>query len=90
MLPIDPWLAAQIDLAIAPYRKLWPPEAVEAFRIEMAATFATHPEAQRLLREARPDKTEASGEVRVGGNLPEADVARAAKAGRAGGAGGSR
>lgn len=72
MPAIDPWLAAQIDLAIAPFRDHWSPEAVEAFRVEVAATFATHPEAQRLLQDARPTDIDSSGEVRVGSPLPGA------------------
>ena len=63
----DPWVAAQIDAAVAPYRKLWPPEAVEAFREEMARTLETHPTMSRLLRETRPEVVESSGEVRVAG-----------------------
>ena len=63
----DPWVAAQIDAAVAPYRKLWPPEAVEAFREEMARTLATHPTAARLLKEARPTAVDPSGEVNVAG-----------------------
>jgi hypothetical protein len=63
----DPWVAAQIDAAVAPYRDLWPPEAIEAFREEMATTLATHPTASRLLREARPKLADPSGEVHVTG-----------------------
>jgi hypothetical protein len=71
----DPWVAAQIEAAIAPYRKLWPDAAIEAFREQMAATLATHPAAIRLLREARPIPVEPSGEVYLTGAGPVFDTA---------------
>jgi hypothetical protein len=67
----DPWVAAQIDAAIAPYRQLWPPEAITAFREEMASTLALHPMASRLLREAMPGEVkDSSGEVGLAGKTP--------------------
>lgn len=78
----DPWVAAQIDAAVAPYRKLWPPEAIEAFREEMATTLATHPTAARLLKEVRPTAVDPSGEVDVAGAwAAEAGAADRKKAG---------
>ncbi len=78
----DPWVAAQIEAAVAPYRKLWPAEAIEAFREEMAITLATHPTAARLLKEARPTALDPSGEVNVAGAWAEAPgAADKAKAG---------
>lgn len=68
----DPWVAAQIDAAVAPYRHLWPPEAITAFREEMATTLALHPMASRLLREARPSELqETSGEMSLAGKPAE-------------------
>lgn len=77
----DPWVAAQIDAAVEPYRKLWPPGAVEAFREEMAITLATHPTVSRLLRETRPDATDTSGEIRVTGAVPAEPAVAAPKTG---------
>lgn len=69
----DAWVAAQIDAAVAPYRDIWPAEAVAAFREEMALTLATHPAARRLLAEARPQQVEPSGEMPTAGNLTAED-----------------
>lgn len=66
----DPWVAAQIDAAVEPYRKLWPAEAIEAFREEMAITLETHPAAQKLMRQARPAVVERSEELPTGGKAP--------------------
>jgi hypothetical protein len=80
----DPWVAAQIDAAVAPYRKLWSPEAIAAFREEMATTLSVHPMASRLLREAAPSEIQgSSGEVNVAGEALAPEEHRpAARAGR--------
>lgn len=86
----DPWVAAQIDAAIAPYRELWPPEAVTAFREEMAATLALHPMASRLFHEAAPAEILGdSGEVSVTGGTPAALAASGERSAAAGGARGT-
>lgn len=59
----DPWVAAQIDAATAPYRRLWTEDELQAFREQMAETLATHPEAARLLRLAHPGIVDQSAEV---------------------------
>jgi hypothetical protein len=59
----DPWIAEQIDAAIAPYRGKWTERQIEAFREKMAWTLASHPTARRLLaREHRPN-IDQSGEL---------------------------
>jgi hypothetical protein len=66
----DPWIAAEPDAAVAPYRGIWSEEAILAFRQEALATLISHPTMLRLLREARPGPTFASGDVRVVDHAP--------------------
>jgi hypothetical protein len=61
----DPWVAAQIDAATAPYRRLWTEDELQAFREQMAETLASHPEAARLLRLAHPGLVDQSAEVPI-------------------------
>ena len=61
----DPWVAAQIDAATAPYRRLWTEDQLRAFREQMAETLASHPKAARLLRLAHPGIVDQSSEVAI-------------------------
>jgi hypothetical protein len=61
----DPWVAAQIDAATAPYRRLWTEDQLRAFREQMAETLASHPKAARLLRLAHPGLLDQSAEVPI-------------------------
>jgi hypothetical protein len=74
----DPWVAAQIDAAVEPYRRLWTEREVAIFREQMAETLATNPAAIAALRDAHPEIVDASGEARV---VPE-DVDETAQGGR--------
>lgn len=51
----DPWFAAQIETAIAPYRRRWTPSQVAAFRKAIAFTCTTHPNARAALLHDRPE-----------------------------------
>jgi hypothetical protein len=61
----DPWVASQIDAAVAPYRRVWTEEEVAIFREQMAETLATNPAAIAALRDAHPGIVDESGEARV-------------------------
>jgi len=61
----DPWVAAQIDDAVAPYRRVWTEEEITIFREQMAETLATNPTAIAALRDAHPGIVDESGEARV-------------------------
>lgn len=63
----DPWIVAELEAAVAPYRGIWPEEAIAAFQREVLATLTSHPTMIRLLSEARPATADPSGEVRVTG-----------------------
>ncbi|WP_206079579.1 hypothetical protein [Polyangium spumosum] len=62
----DPWVAARIDAAVAPYRDLLPSADVDFLRDELAERLATDEHAARLLRRAAPRHVEQSGEAFVG------------------------
>ncbi|MDI1444409.1 hypothetical protein [Polyangium sp. 6x1] len=70
----NPWVAARIDAAVAPYRGLLPSEDLDFLRDELAEGLATDEHAARVLRRAAPRHVEESGEAFVGANL-EADEA---------------
>ena len=61
----DPWVAAKIDSATAPYRRLWTEDQLRAFREQMAETLASHPKAARLLRLAHPGLVDQSSEIPI-------------------------
>jgi hypothetical protein len=50
----DPWFAARLDAALAPYRHRFTHRQQAAFRQQMAWTFSTHPAARRILLRERP------------------------------------
>jgi len=60
----DPWIAAQVDAAVAPYRGRLPEEELAWMRDQLAENLATDERAARLLRRARPPVVLESGEVR--------------------------
>ncbi|MDI3287890.1 hypothetical protein [Polyangium sp. 15x6] len=62
----DPWVAARIDAAVAPYRDLLPSADLDFLRDELAERLATDEHAARLLRRAAPRHVEQSGEAFVG------------------------
>jgi len=62
----DPWIAAQIDAAVAPYVGRLPENEVAWMREQLADTLATDERAVRLARRVRPAQVEQSGAVRRG------------------------
>ncbi len=62
----DPWVAAQIDAAVAPYVGRLPAREVAWMREQLAETLASNDKAANLLRRAKPAVVEQSGEVRRG------------------------
>jgi hypothetical protein len=71
----DPFIAAQVDAALAPYLGRLPQREVSWMRDQLAETLASDPHAARVLRRARPSVVAESGEVRrdgvPGGQAPE-------------------
>jgi hypothetical protein len=63
----DPWVVAQVDAAVAPLRGSLSEDEVAFLREQLAEILASDPEAQRLLRRARPRYVEESGEVGIQG-----------------------
>jgi hypothetical protein len=65
--PVDPWIQAQIDAAIAPYVAWLPADDIAWMRERLAETLAEDPRAKDLAGRARPRAVvEESGEVRCG------------------------
>jgi hypothetical protein len=60
----DPWIAAQIEAAVAPYEGSLSAEELAWMRDQIAETLATDEKAALLLRRARPVRAEESGELR--------------------------
>ncbi|KYF68305.1 hypothetical protein [Sorangium cellulosum] len=76
----DPWIAAQVDAAVAPYVGRLPAHEVAWMREQLAEVLVHDEEASRLLRRAHPREVDESGE-RAFGVLGAAERARATKAG---------
>lgn len=62
----DPWVAAQIDAAVAPYRGKWTERQIEIFREKAAHMLAEHPDASRLV-----DRETGAGVYQSGDRLTE-------------------
>ncbi|MFT3766227.1 MAG: hypothetical protein QM820_12045 [Minicystis sp.] len=82
----DPFIAAQIEAAVAPYVGRLSEGEVAFMRDQLAEVLASNERAARLLRRARPVTVEESGEVRRDGGATVTPIAAAkrAKAGRRG------
>jgi hypothetical protein len=63
----DPWVAARIDEAVAPYVGRLPAAEIAWMRDQLAETLASDPAAAKLLHRARPPVIDESGKVEVGG-----------------------
>lgn len=67
----DPLIEAHVERAIAPYRAVLPPEALEELRELMVAVLLTHPEVapvlDRLRRRSPPDRSGARPKRRSDG-----------------------
>lgn len=74
----DPWIAAQIDAAVAPYLGRLSSREVAFMREQLAETLSSDEHAARLLRRARPVVVDESGEVRrdAGATVTPIDLAR--------------
>ncbi len=60
----DPWIAARIEAAVAPYVGRLSASEVAWMREQLAETLASDPAAEKLLRRAKPAVIDESGEVR--------------------------
>jgi hypothetical protein len=50
----DPWFAARLDAALAPFRDRFTERQQAALRQKIASIFSTHPAARRVLLRERP------------------------------------
>jgi hypothetical protein len=78
----DPFIEAEIERAIAPYRALLAPDALDEFRDALRDALTAHPVAVDLVGRLRPRAAVAeSGDVVAGGSTSAASSARPAKSG---------
>lgn len=71
----DPWIAARIEAAVAPYVGRLSDEQIAWMKEQMAASLEGHENAATLLHRARPVHVDESAEVRrdqAGGATPRA------------------
>jgi hypothetical protein len=59
----DPWIAAQVDAAVEPYRRRLPPSELDWMRDQLAETLTSDERAQKLLRRVCAGVVDKSGEV---------------------------
>ncbi len=64
----DPWIAAQIDAAVAPYRGRLPAAEIAWMRDQLAEVLAGDESAARVLRRAHPRPVDESGVVATAGS----------------------
>lgn len=69
----DPWIAAQVDAALAPYAGRLPARDLAWMREQLAEVLARDEQAARLLRAAHPREADASGERVAPGVAGEGD-----------------
>lgn len=74
----DPWIAAHVEAAVAPYVGRLSAGEIAWMREQLAETIAGDERAQRLARRARSVVVNESGEVRrdIGGTVTPIDAAR--------------
>jgi hypothetical protein len=77
----DPWIAAEVEAAVAPYVGRLSDREVAWMRDQLAETLASDEHAMRLARRARPPVVDESGEVRreVGGSVTPITAAKRSK-----------
>ena len=77
----DPWVAAEVEAAVAPFVGRLSDAEVAWMRDQLADTLASDEKAMRLARRARPPVVDESGEVRrdVGGAATPIPAPPAAK-----------
>jgi len=80
--PKDPVLEATVERALAPYKDLLPPEALEEFRRDLREELARHPVSARLLKQVTPRAApDASADVeRADGAAEAASTKKGGKA----------
>jgi len=77
----DPWIAAQVDAALAPYQGRLPARDLAWMREQLAELLARDEHAARLLRNAHPREADRSGERLAPGVVAEEDDAGASAGG---------
>jgi hypothetical protein len=78
----DPWVAAEIERALAPYAGRLPAEQIEWMREQLVETLLTESKAAQLLSRARPrHSVDESGAVRRDHGADVPDSKRSSKAG---------
>lgn len=60
----DPLIRQEVELALAPYEALLPPEALAGMREYLTDFAASHPRMRRLLDRLRPPKEVVTSDVR--------------------------
>lgn len=78
----DPWIAAQVDAAVAPYVGRLSPGDIAWMREQLAEVLSRDPRATRLLRDAHPREPDQSGE-RLTPGAPGSGATPAGSGGRA-------
>ncbi len=68
----DPWIAARVEAAVAPYVGTVSEERLAWMREQLAETLASDPAAKRALREARRVPKDASSELPIDGEATSA------------------
>jgi hypothetical protein len=77
----DPWIAARVDAAVAPYVGRLSAGEIAWMREQLAETLSADPAAAKLLHRAKPAEIDESGEVRRGSTVTPIGAARKHKAG---------
>ena len=66
--PDDPFLEAQIESSLAPYRGIAPPAVLKAMRASLERALTTHPVAVGLIKQLRDHAApQVSGDEVIGG-----------------------
>jgi hypothetical protein len=83
LLAFDPWIAAQIDEIVAPYRGRLTAREIAWIREQLAVTLASDDRAAALAKAAAPREVDESGEVGDGesGGKAEDNAPARSKAG---------
>ncbi|MEZ4444813.1 MAG: hypothetical protein R3B72_37405 [Polyangiaceae bacterium] len=71
----DPWVASQIDDAVAPFTDLLPSEEIAWMRVQLACVLEDSQEAREAMNGARPRHVDESGERGLGVRVVDAEKA---------------
>lgn len=77
--PDDPVLVAEVQRAIEPYRRMFPPEVVLVMEEILEHALTTHPVGVKLLDRVRPRAARERSDTRPKDGVAEAAPARLAK-----------